>query len=234
MHKNSNANMTPFDFDSRKCRPAKYKLRDTSHFGFEDSRSLMLDILQIFCLSCRMCELGKSMLEEKGKKLDPHVFSNMQHDAKFMVVGQNPGFNECVRGVPFIGAAGQNFDDELDANGLSRDKLYITNIVKCKTPGNKFDSRHSKYKQICSAILKLEIQVIKPKMIITLGSHAFSFFAPDKRMSNHLGDIVWTDWGPIFPIYHPSPMNLADKSRKDKFKKDIRIMCKVVRKLLSN
>lgn len=220
-----------FDFDSRKCRPPKFRLKDTMGHTHTQAKELMLQSMQIFCLSCRMCPLGKSFLEEKGEKLDPHVFSNMESGAKFMVVGQNPGFNECKIGTPFVGAAGNNFDGELEKHNLSRKHFYISNIVKCKTPGNKFDSRHAKYKTICSPILKLEIQIVKPKLIITLGSHAFSFFAPDKQMSDYLGDIIGTDWGPIFPIYHPSPMNFSDKSRKAKFEKDMALMCKLIKAL---
>lgn len=220
-----------FDFDSRKCRPAYYKLKDTENMPFNRSREIMMESLQIFCLSCKMCPLGQKMLHEHGQKIDPHVFSNMRSDSRFMMVGQNPGYNECLKGEPFVGQAGQNFDKEIAKNGLERFEFYISNLMKCHTPNNEFDSRHDKYKKTCSAILKLEIQVMKPKLIITLGAPAFNFFAPDKKMSDHLGDIVLSEWGPIFPIYHPSPMNLSDASRAQKFSSDIALMCRLVRKL---
>ena len=226
--------MIEFDFDSRKCTPHNHHLRDSEQMDVVERKHLMLRCLEVFCLSCRMCPLGRQMLQERDQKFDPHVFSNMHTDATIMVIGQNPGFNECQVGTPFIGDAGKNFDKELVRGGLKRKDFYITNICKCKTPNNEFDSRHDKYKTLCSAILRLEMQILHPRLIVTLGAHAFGFFVKDMAMSDCLGDILWTDYGPIYPIYHPSPMNLSDKDRATRFQRDMALLCKLVRKFKSS
>jgi len=220
-----------FDFDSRKCEPPPYQLKDTTNTDTIYHKNSMLRGLQIFCLSCHMCPLGRKLLYEHGEEIDPHVFSNMRMEAQFMVVGQNPGFNECKSGIPFIGSAGDNFDKELDTHGFNRCLFYTTNICKCHTQNNIFDGRHKRHAATCAPILALEIQVIKPKLIITLGAHAFDFFAPDKKMADFLGDIIITDYGPVYALYHPSPRNLSNKLRAHKWEKDVALMCKLLRKL---
>jgi len=176
-----------------------------------------------------MCSLGKKMLEEKNKTFDPHVFSNMQTDARYMVVGQNPGFDECQVGLPFIGAAGENFDKTLAKNGLKREDFYVTNCTKCHTLANKAPDHQ--YRKTCSKILYLEIAVMRPRLIVTLGAQAFDFFCSDKKISDHLGDIVMSDLGPIFPIYHPSPRNWNLKERRDKIEANIKLLSRLIKKL---
>lgn len=209
-----------FNFDSRKTIPTS-----TS----EDKIYNMLRWLNGFCVNCRLCELGKKFIVEQNTELDPHVFSNMNSKSKFMVVGQNPGFNECIACLPFVGKAGQNFDEEIAKNGLSRNDFYITNIVKCKTIENR--APNLKCKLICSQILKLEIAVIKPKLIITLGKSPFSFFCPDDKYSDSLGTIKDSRLGKVFAIYHPSPMNINDPARREMFDSQVKLLCKLIKKL---
>ena len=206
-----------------------YKLKENQGASITQQRTNMCHMLRAFTISCRMCSLGKEMLEEKGKIFDPHVFSNMQTDARYMVVGQNPGFDECQSGLPFIGKAGENFDNTLVKNGLKREDFYITNVTKCHTLANKAPDHQ--YRKICSHILRLEIMAMRPRIIVTLGAQAFDFFCPDKKMSKHLGDIVMTDLGPIFPIYHPSPRNWNLEERRSKIEANIKLLSKLIKKL---
>jgi len=93
-----------------------------------------LDILKKECLGCTKCAIG-------GVHLDnglSNVFSNMNIDADIMVVGQNPGSDEVKGAEPFIGDSGKFFDKVmLEVCGLSRDDFYISNVVRCYTPGNR-------------------------------------------------------------------------------------------------
>lgn len=217
-----------FDFDIRKCKPERPKL--TRHMpSVMENKAVMLRSLQNFCMSCRMCELGCKLLVEKDIEFDPHVFSNMVHTSDFMVVGQNPGFNECQSGVPFIGAAGKNFDEELEKNGMDRNAFYITNVLKCHTLKNAKPERTHIEK--CSKILDFEISIIRPTMIITLGASAFDFFCPDIKYSDGLGTVSESKYGKIFAVYHPSPLNVNNPSRRDEFNKQINLVCKIIKSL---
>lgn len=86
--------------------------------------------LHNFVINCSMCHLGTNSCNFKDTVFDPHVFSNM-NPSKWVIVGQNPGYNECLQGKPFVGDSGKVFDNEIAKHGISRDKFYITNTVKC-------------------------------------------------------------------------------------------------------
>lgn len=219
-----------WDFDSRKCKPDNKKFPISA----VENRKMMLDGLQVFCMSCRLCSLGHRLVEEKGEKFNPHCFSNMV-DSKFVVVGQNPGFNECLKGEPFVGQSGKNFDDELAKHGLNRKQFYITNTVKCFTPGNEEPSGSSRAS--CGQILKLELDIIQPKLIITLGKSPFTYLCSERKYSEALGKITKTDFVvggmqlPVYAVYHPSPLNINAPERRADFEKQIAMLAKLMKRL---
>jgi len=179
-----------------------------------------------------MCRLGRKRPEVKNRTLDPHVFSNMCL-SRYMVYGQNPGFNECIEDEPFVGQAGDTFTNEVGKHGFERSDFYITNILHCYTPGNR--SPLPEELRACKPIVLMELRVIKPKLIITLGKFAFNTFCPGRNYKDSLGDICKTEMNglkySIFPIYHPSGLNLSSKERKKKFQDDISTLCKLVKAL---
>lgn len=87
-----------------------------------------LELLRQRCLACFACELRKGCRQV--------VFARGTPRARMMLVGEGPGADEDRLGIPFVGAAGQLLDRILEAAGLKRDELYITNVVKCRPPGN--------------------------------------------------------------------------------------------------
>lgn len=216
-----------FDFDTRKLNP-KNKYSEKT----EENIKVMMGGLQNFCMCCRMCSLGCSLVDNE---YDPHVFSNMKHESKFMVVGQNPGMNECKKGTPFIGAPGQNFDEELNKNGVDRSEFYITNIVKCfsrKQDGKNNRKPTYKEKELCSSMFLVnEIRILKPKLIITLGESSFSFLCPNCVYGESIGKLSDSEYGKVFAIYHPSPMNINDPDRREIFDRHIELLCKLIKKL---
>jgi len=150
-----------------------------------------------------------------------------------VVFGQNPGFNECVIGEPFVGQAGNTFDKEIEKYGFNRDYFYISNVVHCYTEKNRAplpDEIRS-----CNPIILIELQIIKPKLIITLGKPAFQIFCPNLNYSDSLGDICKSKVNgrgyKVFPIYHPSGLNLSSKLRKTKFEEDIKMLCLLIKEL---
>jgi len=188
-----------------------------------------LSTLSTACRLCQNCELGIKEAERTiGEVIiarDPHVFSNMAYSSRFLVVGQNPGWEELEKGEPFVGAAGRNFNKALERNGMSRSDFYISNAVKCFTPNNTKPTRRQQEK--CSTWLQIEINTIKPIFVITLGASAFDVLCPDLKYSSSLGTIVKSDeFGvKIFPIYHPSPLNAENLPE---FNHQIDVLCELI------
>jgi DNA polymerase len=226
-----------FDWDPKKLRkpiPMASKeilsIMDAGEETEEQRKLRMIYQIQRVVQTCSICELGRKPCEEHDSVFDPHVFSSIV-PKKWMIVGQNPGYNECLKGIPFIGEAGQFFDKQLEKNGLKREDFYITNAVHCHTLHN--DVPTQAHIQACSNILGLEIGILQPKLIITLGAVAFEAFCPALRMTPNLGQICFSKKHncKVFPIYHPSPRNMTDLTRRKKFEKDFTLLCKLIRKL---
>jgi DNA polymerase len=195
-----------------------------------DRRKRMLSPLSTACLACSMCELGRSGAEKNNEIRDPHVLSNI-NPTRFMVVGQNPGWEEIKKRQPFIGPSGNNWDTEIAKHGLERSDFYITNAVKCFTPGNK--KPNNEHVERCSPFLQMEINLIMPLLVITLGAVPFGIMCEDSAYGESLGTIVKSKKYsvPVFPIYHPSPLNFREKSRKLAFERQVKLMCGLVKKL---
>lgn len=195
-----------------------------------DRKLRMLRELSTTCLACSMCSLGLKPATKNNESRDPHVFSNL-NPTRFMVVGQNPGWNEVKERQPFVGAAGKNFDKEVAKHGLARDDFYVCNTVRCFTAGNAKPTL--KNKQRCEPFLQMEINLIKPLLVITLGEVAFSQFCPNATYTDCLKKITKSErYGVnVFAIYHPSPLNFRDSSRKEMFEGQVKTMCKLIKAL---
>jgi uracil-DNA glycosylase len=190
---------------------------------------MMLQTLKQLCDNCTLCYLGRDLQEVRNQKIDPHVFSNMNM-SRYVVIGQNPGFNECLKDEPFVGDAGQTFDAEIAKHGLTRKQFYITNILHCYTPKNRQPLPEELV--ACRPMVQMELAILNPNLIITLGKFAFNALCPEENYRESLGNVKKAMFGGkklnIFPIYHPSGMNLSQKTRKLKFEKDIALMCKLI------
>lgn len=195
-----------------------------------DRKLRMLRQLNNTCKACTMCSLGRRDVEDNIGLRDPHVFSNM-NPTRFVVVGQNPGINEVREGTPFVGHSGDNFNIEIEANGLSRDDFYITNIVKCFTKDNAKPSLKNINR--CKTFLMMELSLINPILVITLGAVSFNCLCPSTRYSDGLKNITKSEEFDVdvYGVYHPSPRNLGDRYKNSMFKKQIEVLCKLVNKL---
>jgi DNA polymerase len=227
-----------FDWDVNKLQPMidlpklPVSLGDVQNIKETAADRIMRMLRQVerTVRSCSMCELGRKLCTERDTTFDPHVFSNMKF-SRFMVVGQNPGFNECLTGVPFVGDAGKFFDECLSKNGLSRDNFYICNTVRCHTLNNQCPTQENMDR--CEPFLRIEINLLRPILVITLGQVAFSAFVPNKEFSKSLGQIVYSEKFKInvYALYHPSPRNMNDSARRNKFMTDISDMCELIQEL---
>jgi uracil-DNA glycosylase family 4 len=154
---------------------------------------------------CRRCKLydGRTHL----------VFGDGAPNARLMFVGEAPGAEEDLQGVPFVGASGQLLNRMLNKLGLRREEVYIGNIIKCRPPGNR-DPEADEI-TACLPFLKKQIQAIRPQVLVTLGRPATQALLgtrePLTRLRGH-----WQRYQDIrvMPTFHPSYLLRAPQERK--------------------
>lgn len=124
-------------------------------------------------------------------------------NAEIMFIGEAPGQKEDEQGKPFVGQAGKLLAELLESIGLKREDIYITNVVKFRPPENRDPTPEEK--EACLPFLKLEISLIKPKVIVPLGRHALGTFLPKVNITDAHGKAfkINGEIG-IFPLYHPA------------------------------
>ena len=133
-------------------------------------------------------------------------------DAEIMFIAEGPGANEDAQGRPFVGQAGYFLDDLLAAAGINRNDVFITNMIKCRAPENR-DPEPSEMKA-CSKYLDRQIEVIAPKLIVTLGRFSMGKFLPGETITRARGRVRRKDGQNIFPIMHPAA-GLRRKENKE-------------------
>jgi len=154
-----------------------------------------LQSLSVAVHHCRLCPLGHSRT-----KAVPGVGAAT---ARIMIVGEAPGQNEDQQGEPFVGAAGKLLDQLLKGIGLSRPDVFITNILKCRPPGNR-DPLPLEV-QACSPYLDHQQKLIQPEVILLLGRHALARLLPGYDSISRLhGKVIVKDGVTYIPIYHPA------------------------------
>ncbi|MXX52627.1 MAG: uracil-DNA glycosylase [Dehalococcoidia bacterium] len=123
-------------------------------------------------------------------------------DADIMFIGEGPGFHEDRQGVPFVGQAGNLLNHMLSVIGLSREDDYITNMVKCRPPNNR-DPFPGEL-EACAPYLDEQLELINPKVIVTLGRFSFTRFFPGQSIGRSRGKPrKWREYM-VFPMYHPA------------------------------
>lgn len=141
------------------------------------------------------------------------VFGDGNADADIVFIGEAPGKNEDIKGVPFVGAAGKFLDEMLGMIDLKREDIYITNIVKYRPPNNR-DPEPSEKKAFLP-YLQSQLEIIQPKVVVTLGRHSMNCFLPDLQISQvhgqpkrvrlslkqHAKDVLEVV---ILPLFHPA------------------------------
>lgn len=163
----------------------------------------------------RLDELAKEIVEndvcpELKAQATQLVMGDGDSDANIVFIGEAPGKNEDVQGKPFVGAAGKFLNTMLEAAGMVRSDVYITNIVKYRPPENRDPSPEEK-KAFLPYLLR-QIEIIEPKVVITLGRHSMEYFLPDMKIGEVHGEpkriSVKTADGEIhlviMPLFHPA------------------------------
>ncbi len=123
-------------------------------------------------------------------------------NADIMFIGEAPGFHENQQGLPFVGAAGKFLDELLQKIGLRRGDVFITNVLKCRPPGNR--DPQSDEIEACRTYLDRQIELIQPKMIITLGRFSMARYFPNAKISRIHGQPRKIEGVIYYPMYHPA------------------------------
>ncbi|MEE8372975.1 MAG: uracil-DNA glycosylase [Dehalococcoidia bacterium] len=145
--------------------------------------------------SCELCE----GLAKTRNKVVPGEGSDT---AKIVFIGEAPGFHEDQQGRPFVGQAGQFLDQLLSSIGLKRDDVHICNVIKCRPPSNR-DPLPAEIAN-CQTWLNRQLELISPKMIVTLGRYSLAKFFPGETISKIHGRERTRDGVIYFPMYHPA------------------------------
>jgi DNA polymerase len=143
---------------------------------------------------CRQCEIAKYR-----NKVVP---GEGAEDAKIMFIGEAPGWHEDQLGRPFVGPAGKFLDELLASIGLRREQVYIANVIKCRPQENR-DPLPTEI-QNCRQWLERQIELIHPKMIVTLGRYSMAMFFPGRSISKIHGTAQKRDDVIYYAMYHPA------------------------------
>lgn len=160
--------------------------------------------LESACRECKQCPLHA---ERQNM-----VFGVGNKEAKVMFIGEGPGEQEDIQGIPFVGPAGMLLNDYLTAVGIKREDVYIANIVKCRPPKNR--DPHEDEQEACIGYLRNQVQLIKPKIIVCLGRIAAKkIIDPEFKITREHGTWYDSKGIRIMATFHPSAL-LRDESRR--------------------
>lgn len=171
-----------------------------------------LELLAEQCAACQQCALGATRTKS--------VFGTGNANADLMFVGEAPGEQEDLSGIPFVGRAGQLLDKYLYAVDIDRKDVYIANILKCRPPQNRDPLPQEE--DACIGYLREQVRLIRPKIIVCLGRvSAMRLIKPDFKITKEHGS--WFEKGGFWmtAVYHPAAL-LRDPRKKEDMLEDMK------------
>jgi uracil-DNA glycosylase len=167
--------------------------------------SLLAD-LQKIAVVCQNCRLAKSRTQV--------VYGVGSPNADLMFIGEAPGRDEDLQGEPFVGRAGQLLTDIIKAMKLTRDDVYIANVIKCRPPENR--NPEPDEMEACRPYIRRQIEIIQPKVIVTLGRFALQSLT-EKAYAVSAVRGQWLEYNGIkvMPTYHPAYLLRTPAAKKD-------------------
>jgi uracil-DNA glycosylase family 4 len=156
-------------------------------------------VSELEVLAAEIAECTQCLLHQGRTKAVP---GEGAENADIMFIGEAPGFHEDQQGRPFVGAAGKFLDELLDSINLKREQVFIANVIKCRPPGNR-DPLPEEI-EACKPFLDRQIELIQPKLVVTLGRFSMARAFPKARISRihgqprKIGGVVY------YPMYHPA------------------------------
>ena len=122
--------------------------------------------------------------------------------AKIFMLGEGPGKNEDEQGQPFVGRAGKLLDELLASVEMTKQDVYITNIIKCRAPGNRDPLPEEQ--EACSRFLRMQLTTLEPLLVVTMGQFAFSHFLPGEPIGKARGRLRNVGGQLVYPVIHPA------------------------------
>lgn len=153
------------------------------------------------CPDCDLCKTRTKAVPGEGSPT-----------AEIMLVGEGPGYNEDQQGRPFVGAAGKFLDELLASIGTRRSEVYITNVLKCRPPNNR-DPLPNEV-EACRKYLLRQIELIRPRLIVTLGRFSLAWFFPRDSIGKAHGQLRRLGNQYLYHVYHPAAALHAGNLRK--------------------
>jgi len=175
------------------------------------------------CSRCKLAGLGRTQV----------VFGVGNTDADLMIIGEAPGLTEDTEGKPFVGRSGKLLTNILKELDVDRDSIYVSNIVKCRPPNNRNPEKDEI--DTCNTILSAEINIVRPKVIIALGTFASQTILQTTERISAIRGKKYPCWlshklcVDVIPTFHPSYI-LKNASKKEDFILDLKQALRIVRR----
>ena len=170
------------------------------------------------CNKCKLCHGRRNIVFGTGNK-----------NADIMFIGEGPGADEDIQGEPFVGKAGQLMNKAFDALEIERERVYIANIVKCRPPQNRNPEKDET--KACINYLRNQVMLVKPKIIVLLGSVALKNILGDEySITTARGKWIENKGIYYMPTFHPAAL-LRDDSKKIYFWRDLKLVKEKIRSL---
>ena len=162
------------------------------------------------CNKCKLCNGRKNIVFGEGNK-----------EADLMFIGEGPGGDEDVQGLPFVGKAGQLMNRAFEGLGIKREEIYIANIVKCRPPNNR--DPEADEVEVCLNYLRNQVILVKPKVVVLLGRIALkNILGDDYGITASRGKIIEKKGIIYIPTWHPAAL-LRDENKKIDFWNDLKL-----------
>lgn len=163
------------------------------------------------CNKCKLCTNRNKVVIGEGNK-----------NAKIMFIGEGPGADEDMQGIPFVGKAGKLMNMAFAGLGIKREEIYITNVVKCRPPNNRNPEKEEA--ESCMEYLREQINLVKPEIIVLLGSVALkNILGEEYSITKTRGQWVEKDGIKYMPTFHPAAL-LRDETKKIAFWNDLKMV----------
>lgn len=161
------------------------------------------------CNKCKLCSNRNNIVFGCGNK-----------NADLMLIGEGPGADEDIQGIPFVGKAGKLMNAAFDALGINRDDIYIANVVKCRPPNNRNPEKDEE--MACLDYLRNQVILVKPKIIVLLGSVALkAILGNEYSITSSRGKWIEKKGILYMPTFHPAAL-LRDETKKIDFWNDLK------------
>ena len=170
------------------------------------------------CTKCKLCKNRNNVVFGTGNK-----------NATLMFIGEGPGADEDIQGIPFVGKAGKLMNLAFEAIGLKREDVYIANIVKCRPPSNR--NPEDDEATACLDYLRNQVILVKPKIIVLLGSVALkNILGKEYGITASRGKWIEKRGILYMPTWHPAAL-LRDETKKIDFIKDLKLVMKALEEM---